>query len=156
MDNKVIIALIIVVACCAIGGLIYAGSVGTQSDNNDTVNNTTNTTNTTNETNITNETNETVSQSQESQNKQHSSDSSASKSSSQETYQDPHSDWVCEGDTWYSKKIGDGSYALYDKSSGHMIGTGDMPDRHGYHGQEYVDKYSSTVKYRSNGEYYEG
>ena len=154
MDNKVIIALIIVVACCAIGGLIYAGSVGTQSDNNDTVNNTTNTTNTTN---ITNETNETVSQSQESQNKQYSSDSSASKSSSQKTYQDPHSDWVCEGDTWYSKQDSDGEgYVLYDKSTGRAIGSGDMPDRHGYHSQNYIDKESSSVKYRSNGEYYEG
>ena len=157
MDNKVIIALIIVVACCAIGGLIYAGSVGTQSDNNDTVNNTTNTTNIRNTTNITNETNETVSQSQESQNKHYSSDSSASKSSSQKTYQDPHSDWVCEGDTWYSKQDSDGEgYVLYDKSTGRAIGSGDMPDRHGYHSQNYIDKESSSVKYRSNGEYYEG
>ena len=164
MDNKAIIALIIIIVCCAIGGLVYAGSMGTQSDDNDTLNNTTNTTNTTNETNITNETNETVvqdtssnAQSQESQNNQYSSDSSASKSSSQKTYQDPHSDWVCEGDTWYSKQDSDGEgYVLYDKSTGRAIGSGDMPDRNGYHSQNYIDKESSSVKYRSNGEYYEG
>lgn len=73
----------------------------------------------------------------------------------QQSYSDPHPDWVCEGDTWYSVKIGEGDYALYDKESGKMIGTGDMPDRHGYHGEEYVKQYSSSVKYRSNGEYYD-
>lgn len=70
------------------------------------------------------------------------------------TSQDPHPDWVCEGSTWYSKKIGDGEYALFSKDDGHLLGTGDMPDRHGYHGESYVNQYQSTVKYRSNGEYY--
>ena len=70
------------------------------------------------------------------------------------TYEDPHSDWVCEGDSWYSVQIGDGDYAMYDKSSGKLLGTGDMPDRHGYHDPQYVEQYKSSVKYRSNGEYY--
>lgn len=125
MDNKAIIALIIVVVCCAIGGLIYAGSVGTQSDNNDTVNNTTNTTNETNESEVVVQD---IVSNQEPQDNQYSSESS-----SQESYQDSDSDWAYEGDTWYSKKLDSGNYALYDKSSGQMIGTGDMPDRIGYH-----------------------
>ena len=25
------------------------------------------------------------------------------------TYEDPHPDWVCEGDSWYSVQIGDGN-----------------------------------------------
>ena len=36
-------------------------------------------------------------------------------------------------------------YVLYDKASGRPIGSGDMPDRHGYHSQNYIDMYSSTV-----------
>ena len=69
---------------------------------------------------------------------------------------DSHSDWVCEGDTWYSKELSNGHYALYDKSTGRMIGTGDMPDRHGYHDSNYIKEQSSSVKYRKNGEYYTG
>ena len=50
--------------------------------------------------------------------------------------------------------MGEG-YVLYDKASGRPIGSGDMPDRHGYHSQDYINTYGSTVKYRSNGEYYD-
>ncbi len=139
--NTLIIASLIVIICCLVAGLIYTVSLTNQSHNNATLNNT-------NTNNTTNTTNETVSVQQISE---ENTKQSSSKSS------DPHPDWVCEGDTWYSKQDSDGEgYVLYDKSTGRAIGSGDMPDRHGYHSQNYIDKESSTVKYRSNGEYYEG
>lgn len=67
---------------------------------------------------------------------------------------DPHPDWVCEGDTWYSKEIAPGYYEMYDKSTGRLIGNGDMPDRHGFHGDGYAEMYGHTVKYRKDGQYY--
>ena len=150
--NDIIIVILVIVVTVLATALIANALVSEQNNrnNNDTWNNTTNTTN------MANKTNETVTQSQKSENNQYSNDSPASKSTSQETYQNSHSDWVCEGDTWYSKKFSDGNYALYDKSTGRWIGGGDMPDRLGYHDQNYLDKYSSSVKYRRNGEYYEG
>ena len=143
--NTLIIASLIVIICCLVAGLIYTVSLTNQSHNNATLNNT-------NTNNTTNTTNETVSVQQISkENNANTKKSSSSKSS------DSHPDWVCEGDTWYSKQDSDGEgYVLYDKSTGRAIGSGDMPDRHGYHSQNYIDKESSTVKYRSNGEYYEG
>lgn len=45
-------------------------------------------------------------------------------------------------------------YGLYDKESVRLLGTEYMPDRHGYHSPEYLEDQSSTVKYRSDGEYY--
>ena len=142
--NTLIIAGLIVIICCLVAGLIYTVSLTNQSHNNATLNNT----NTNNTTNTTNDTTSVQQISKE--NNANTKKSSSSKSS------DPHPDWVCEGDTWYSKQDSDGEgYVLYDKSTGRAIGSGDMPDRHGYHSQNYIDKESSTVKYRSNGEYYE-
>ncbi len=97
-----------------------------------------------NTTNLTNSTNATVVE-----------ESSQSYESSSQ-YQDPHPDWVCEGDSWYSVELSEGHYGIYDKESGRLLGTGDMPDRHGYHSPEYLEDQSSTVKYRSDGEYYSG
>lgn len=137
MDKKtLIIAGLIVIVCCLVVGLIYATSLNNQPDTNVTLN-------------TTNTTNDTVSVQQVSRETYENTKSSSSQSS------DPHSDWVCEGDTWYSKQSSDGEgYVLYDKSTGRAIGSGDMPDRHGYHSQNYIDKESSSIKYRSNGEYY--
>ncbi|WP_288554030.1 hypothetical protein [uncultured Methanobrevibacter sp.] len=142
MDNeRTIIAILILIVCCLIGGLIYTVSLSSEPVNNTTLNNTANITN-----NTTNDTADVCQVSDE-----HESSSSVSSQS-----KDLHSDWVCEGDTWYSKQDSDGKgYVLYDKASGRPIGSGDMPDRHGYHSQNYIDMYSSTVKYRSNGEYYD-
>ena len=136
MNNKSLITiLIILIACCIVVGLFCVFSSNTAEENNMTLNNTTNLTNNTNATVV-----EESSQSYE--------------SSSQ--YQDPHPDWVCEGDSWYSVKLSEGHYGIYDKESGRLLGTGDMPDRHGYHSPEYLEDQSSTVKYRSDGEYYSG
>ena len=136
MNNKSLITiLIILIACCIVVGLFCVFSSNTAEENNMTVNNTTNLTNSTNATVV-----EESSQSYE--------------SSSQ--YQDPHPDWVCEGDSWYSVELSEGHYGIYDKKSGRLLGTGDMPDRHGYHSPEYLEDQSSTVKYRSDGEYYSG
>lgn len=136
MNNKSLITiLIILIACCIVVGLFCVFSANTEEDNNMTLNNTTNLTNSTNATVV-----EESSQSYE--------------SSSQ--YQDPHPDWVCEGDSWYSVELSEGHYGIYDKESGRLLGTGDMPDRHGYHSPEYLEDQSSTVKYRSDGEYYSG
>ncbi|MCC9261035.1 MAG: hypothetical protein K8V75_01510 [Methanobrevibacter woesei] len=136
MNNKSLITiLIILIACCIVVGLFCVFSSNTAEENNMTVNNTTNLTNSTNATVV-----EESSQSYE--------------SSSQ--YQDPHPDWVCEGDSWYSVELSEGHYGIYDKESGRLLGTGDMPDRHGYHSPEYLEDQSSTVKYRSDGEYYSG
>lgn len=136
MNNKSLITiLIILIACCIVVGLFCVFSSNTAEENNIILNNTTNLTNSTNATVV-----EESSQSYE--------------SSSQ--YQDPHPDWVCEGDSWYSVKLSEGHYGIYDKESGRLLGTGDMPDRHGYHSPEYLEDQSSTVKYRSDGEYYSG
>jgi len=115
MDNeRTIIAILILIVCCLICGLIYTVSLSNEPVNNTTLNNTTNITN-----NTTNNTADVRSISDE-----HKSYSSASSQS-----EDPHSDWVCEGDTWYSKQDSDGEgYVLYDKASGRPIGSGDMPD----------------------------
>lgn len=143
MDNeRTIIAILILIVCCLIGGLIYTVSLSNEPANNTTLNNTANiiTNNTTNDT----------------ADVQPVSDEHKSYSSASSQSEDPHSDWVCEGDTWYSKQDSDGEgYVLYDKASGRPIGSGDMPDRHGYHSQDYINTYGSTVKYRSNGEYYD-
>lgn len=137
MNNKSLITiLIILIACCIVVGLFCVFSANTEEDNNMTLNNTTNLTNSTNATIV--------------------EESSQSYESSSSQYQDPHPDWVCEGDTWYSVELSEGHYGIYDKESGRLLGTGDMPDRHGYHSPEYLEDQSSTVKYRSDGEYYTG
>ena len=74
----------------------------------------------------------------------------------QSSNSDSHLEWVCEGDTWYRKELSNGHDALYDKATGRMIGTGDMPDRHGYHDSNYIKEQSSSVKYSKNGAYYTG
>lgn len=102
MDNeRTIIAILILIVCCLIGGLIYTVSLSSEPVNNTTLNNTANITN-----NTTNDTADVCQVSDE-----HESSSSVSSQS-----KDPHSDWVCEGDTWYSKQDSDGKgYVLYDK-----------------------------------------
>lgn len=137
--KKTLIIVLLIIVVCSMISLIYVVSLDNNVKNNTAITNTTNLRNITSGNVVASE----------------SMSNGESKGYSSQS-QDPHSDLVCEGDTEYSKQMIDGNYALYDKSSGRMIGTGDMPDRHGYHDQEYVDKYSSTVKYRSDGKYYEG
>lgn len=85
MDNeRTIIAILILIVCCLIGGLIYTVSLSSEPVNNTTLNNTSNITN-----NTTNDTADVCQVSDE-----HESSSSVSSQS-----KDPHSDWVCEGDT---------------------------------------------------------
>lgn len=140
MDYKKGIIICVIVIICLASCLAYVVSTNISDNENAAGNNTTSSVNITN--NTTNVSANSISQD--------------NYDSASAEYQDPHPDWVCEGDTWYSVQMDNGNYALYDKESGRLIGTGDMPDRHGYHDPAYLEEQSSTVKYRSDGEYYEG